>query len=331
MNYIELLNRFWGMNGDFSDREKLLYFYLLHRCNELGWPETFSLSNEEIVGALKCRPTIMKEARKALVSAGLIVFSAGNGRGNNSFFSIVAEKGRNGNPFMKKGSVSEPLYEEKKGRNGNPFISSNSSESSKKDFENNKKGSEWEPLYAQVQKEEKNEEKKSIPPAPPLKEKKKEKKKDVTHNLNDYATPTSKARVRTHENEDGQMEIVFKEVEPKPLKKKREPVEPVLPEDIQEVISFFEKYGQSLQDWRTEAEAFYYHYDSLGWMGTSNRKIQNWKSKARLWIADQTVKEKQKSVNNATTTINPTSSTRESRLAEAAELVDSLLREGGIG
>lgn len=101
MTYTELLDRFWGMNGDFSDREKILYFYLLHRCNELGWPDTFSLSNEEIVGALKCRPTIMKEARKALVSAGLIAYSAGDGRGNKSFFSIVAERGRNGNPFMK--------------------------------------------------------------------------------------------------------------------------------------------------------------------------------------------------------------------------------------
>ena len=318
------------MDREFTCIERLLYLYLLHRCNELDWPDTFSISSEEILQVLKCARNTMRSARITLVEAGLIQFKARFGRGECSFYSIVAEKTKKGQsetPFIEeKGSIGDP-FSEKKGQWETPFISTTIS----KPNEKTKKGQSETPFSSQVQKEEKNEEKKSIPPAPPLKEKKKEKKKDVTHNLNDYATPTSKARVRTHENEDGQIEIVFKEVEPKPLKKKREPVEPVLPEDIQEVISFFEKYGQSLQDWRTEAEAFYYHYDSLGWMGTSNRKIQNWKSKARLWIADQTVKEKQKSVNNATTTINPTSSTRESRLADAAELVDSLLREGGIG
>ena len=90
MRYTELLDRFWGMDREFSNYERVLYLYLLHRCNSLGWPDTFSISNEELVGILKCRPTIMKEARKALIDAGLITFDVGNGRGKSSFFSIVA-------------------------------------------------------------------------------------------------------------------------------------------------------------------------------------------------------------------------------------------------
>lgn len=112
MKYQELLERFWDMDKDFSSTETLLYLYLLHRCNSYGWPDTFSLSNEELIERLKCRPTNFRVARNALVDAGLIRYYVGNGRGGISSYSIegrsdVSKKGvPTGTPF-------EELKEEK--------------------------------------------------------------------------------------------------------------------------------------------------------------------------------------------------------------------------
>lgn len=138
------------------------------------------------------------------------------------------------------------------------------------------------------------------------------------------------ARTRTSEDENGQMKIEFKELKEKPLKKKREPVEPILPESIDEVISFFATKGRELQNWKAEAEAFFYHFDSVGWMGTSNRKIIDWKSRAHLWIADKTVKEKQQALKTNGTTTNQSGSTRESRLSDAVDLIGELLSQNEI-
>ena len=106
MKYQELLERFWDMDKDFSSTETLLYLYLLHRCNSYGWPDTFSLSNEELIERLKCRPTNFRVARNALVDAGLIRYYVGNGRGGISSYSIegrsdVSKKGvPTGTPFQ---------------------------------------------------------------------------------------------------------------------------------------------------------------------------------------------------------------------------------------
>lgn len=229
MKYQELLERFWNLNRDFSDKETILYFYLLHRCNSLGWPDTFSLSNDELIERLRCRPHTMMEARKALIDSGLITYQSGNGRRNNSFYSIVAEK-------SKKGAISDYLFEDLK---------------------------------------ETTKEKKTFPPAPPIKEKKEKKKTGLTQS-------------RTYVREDGQF-VLFKE--DVPIRKKRNPIEPNLPKDMDEVVRFFEKNAaDKLTDWKAEAELFFYHFDSLGWMGTSNRKIQDWESRAYLWISDKALK-----------------------------------------
>lgn len=230
MNYTELLDRFWDMDKDFSSTETLLYLYLLHRCNSYGWPDTFSLSNEELIERLKCRPTNFRVARNALVDAGLIRYYVGNGRGGISSYSI---EGRS--DVSKKGVPTGTPFEELK---------------------------------------EEKQEKKIFPPAPPIKEKK-EKKKSA-HTISAH-TPMCA---------NGQFTL-FSEEAP-PLKKKRNPVEPHLPKDIEEVVTFFEKYASDkLPEWKAEAELFFYHFDSLGWMGTSNRKIQDWESKANLWISDK--------------------------------------------
>ena len=331
MSYTELLDRFWAMEIELSDKEKLLYLYLLHRCNNLGWPDKFSLSNDEIVGKLRCRPTVMKEARKSLIDAGLITYDAGLGRGNSSFYSIVAEKGRNGNPFSTiKGSEREPFYEAEKGRNGNPFIEEDSSKSSVYENGAEIKGSEREPFY-EAEKEKQNKEEKNNPPAPPVK-KKKEKEKEITQSK--LCSTQDKRRVRTRVSDNGQEEIVFKDVEKEvkeKLNRKPEPPQPNLPGSLEEVIAFFEKNAaDKLPDWREEAEAFFYHYESYGWNGTSNRKILDWESKANLWICDKAIKHKQTKNNHATTTNNNTSNDRAASDREAQELVARLLRENRI-
>ena len=277
MRYTELLDRFWGMDRKFSEKETILYHYLLYRCNSLGWPDTFCLSNEELIGALRCRHTAMRDARNGLIEAGLISFQARFGRGENSVFSIIGadvKKVRNGNTFStKKGSEWEHLFDEEKVRNGNTFSNVSSLNSALEEKEENKKGSEWEHLFDE-NKEEKQE-KKNPPPAPPIKQKKEKKKKGLT-------------LPRTHVREDGQF-VLFKEDEP--IRKKRTPVEQNLPKDMDEVIRFFEKNAAGkLTDWKAEAELFFYHFDSLGWMGTSNRKIQDWESRANLWISDKALK-----------------------------------------
>ncbi len=265
MKYQELLERFWDMDRVFSDKEIILYFYLIHRCNNLGWPDMFSLSNDEIVERLKCRPNTMMEARKTLIDTGLISYQPGNGRSKSSFYSIVADK-------SKKGSISDYLSDKKGFNLGLPLSDATCSKSDEGDSDKSKKGSISDYLSDEL-KEEKQE-KKTFPPAPPIKEKK-EKKKSA-HTISAH-TPMCA---------NGQFTL-FSEEAP-PLKKKRNPVEPHLPKDIEEVVTFFEKYAaDKLPEWKAEAELFFYHFDSVGWMGTSNRKIQDWESRANLWISDK--------------------------------------------
>ena len=172
---------------------------------------------------------------------------------------------------------------------------------------------------AQSKKKQNNKEK--TPPAPPIKKEKN--KKETAHPLTTGA--------HTHTCENGQTEIVFNELKEKPLKKKRELVEPILPESMDEVVSFFEKKAASkLPKWKEEAEIFFYHFESIGWAGTYGRKIHDWKAKANLWICDRVLElQKQKSNQNGTT-INNTSNERAASDIEAAELVERLLRENEL-
>jgi hypothetical protein len=265
MKYQELLERFWDMDKDFSSTETLLYLYLLHRCNSYGWPDTFSLSNEELIERLKCRPTNFRVARNALVDAGLIRYYVGNGRGGISSYSI---EGRS--DVSKKGVPTGTPLEKKRGSHGNTFSNVTTLESVDVQSDVSKKGVPTGTPFEEL-KEEKQK-KKTFPPAPPIKEKKEKKKTGLTQS-------------RTHVREDGQF-VLFKE--DVPIRKKRNPIEPNLPKDIEEVVTFFEKYASDkLPEWKAEAELFFYHFDSVGWMGTSNRKIQDWESRANLWISDK--------------------------------------------
>ena len=277
MKYQELLERFWDMDKDFSSTETLLYLYLLHRCNSYGWPDTFSLSNEELIERLKCRPTNFRVARNALVDAGLIRYYVGNGRGGISSYSIegrsdVSKKGvPTGTPFEEKGLRLGTPLEIKRGSHGNTFSNVTTLESVDVQSDVSKKGVPTGTPFEKLK--EKKQEKKTFPPPPPIKEKK-EKKKSA-HTISAH----------THMREDGQY-LLFEEDEA--IKKKRNHVEQNLPDNKDEVIRFFEKNAaDKLSDWQAEAELFYYHFDSYGWMGTGNRKIQDWESRAYLWISDK--------------------------------------------
>ena len=320
MSYTELLERFWGSGRNISHYEVLLFHYLLYRCSSLGWPDTFSVSNEELMQTLKLRPTIMREARKGLVDAGLITFQSGTGRGCTSFFSFLPQKGvRLGTPFEQKGVRLGTPFEAKRGTNGNTFLENSDSKSNSNDLEATEKGVRLGTPFCDS-KEKQNKEEKNNPPTPPIKKKKINKKKTSLHN-----------RVCVHTCESGQEEIVFKDVEKEvneKLNRRPEPPKPKLPESLEEVLAFFEKNASDkIPDWREVAEAFYYHYESYGWNGTSNRKIVDWESKAKAWICDNAIKHKQTQTNHATTTINNTSNDRGASDRAAAELVSRLLRE----
>ncbi|MBR1464319.1 MAG: hypothetical protein IJ604_13225 [Prevotella sp.] len=291
MKYTELIKRFWDMDRNFSTKETYLYLYLLHCCYKRGWPDTFSLSNEELIQRLKCKPTKFRDARNVLVDSGLICYHIGNGRGGVSLYSIVSSD------FPKKGCQREHLLDKKgvpKGTplgekgvpKGTPFeekkydkvqnVTCTKSVEDNSDFP--KKGCQREHLLDENSDntKEKQEKKKTLPPAPPIKEKNKKKK------------PAHTLLACAHVRENGQL-VLFDEEEP--TKKKRTSVEQNLPNGMDEVINFFEKNASDkLPDWRAEAELFFYHFQSLGWMGTGNRKIQDWESKAYLWISDKAIK-----------------------------------------
>ncbi len=317
MSYTELLERFWGSGRNISHYEVILFHYLLYRCSSLGWPDTFSVSNEELMQTLKLRPTIMREARKGLVDAGLITFQSGTGRGCTSFFSFLPQKGvRLGTPF-----------EEKKGTNGNTFLEESSSKSSNNEKKDTEKGVRLGTPFCNS-KEKQNKKEKNNPPAPPIK-KKKEKEKEITQSK--LCSTQDKKRVRTRVSDNGQEEIVFKDVEKEvkeKLNRRPEPPKPNLPENLEEVITFFEKNAaDKIPDWKEVAEAFYYHYESYGWNGTSNRKIVDWESKANAWICDTVIKHKQTKNNYGTTPNYNTGNDKDASDREAAELVARLLQE----
>lgn len=264
MKYQELLERFWDMDKDFSCAEITLYLYLLHRCNSYGWPDTFSLSNEELIERLKCSRNTIRAARNTLVEAGLVCFHSDHGRGNASSYSIVTEATEKGQNV----TLLSEEEEQEKGQNM-PLLAEKGSKCAPFSVKSDRKRVNHRPFLAKSP--PLKEEKKTFPPAPPIKEKKKS-----AHTISAH-TPMCA---------NGQFTL-FSEEAP-PLKKKRNPVEPHLPKDIEEVVTFFEKYASDkLPEWKAEAELFFYHFDSVGWMGTSNRQIQDWESRANLWISDK--------------------------------------------
>lgn len=79
MNYIELINRFWGINREyrFNASETALYFHLLHVANSLRWKNPFREGNISITASIGLSESTIQRARIRLVEAKLIEYTSG--------------------------------------------------------------------------------------------------------------------------------------------------------------------------------------------------------------------------------------------------------------
>lgn len=95
MNYIELINWFWGLDEawQFSCCETRLYFYLLKTANRLGWENNWTRSDAKVSSDVGVSPNSMKTARNRLVQAGLIsTRQGGNGFRCKTRYQILIPK-----------------------------------------------------------------------------------------------------------------------------------------------------------------------------------------------------------------------------------------------
>lgn len=90
MNYITLLNRFWGKREELnlSSIEADLYLFLIHRCNKLRWENPFCLPTKDIQITLKLTRKTINSARKKLEDVGLIKFEQGSTKGKSAKYFI---------------------------------------------------------------------------------------------------------------------------------------------------------------------------------------------------------------------------------------------------
>jgi DNA-binding MarR family transcriptional regulator len=160
MKYIDLLNHFWTLNKEYSftPNEKAVYFALLYKWNDLHRKNPFNLSREELARDAGVSVSSVKRARVILEKANLLAYNPGDGRRNNTIYSlkygnkeVLSEplspnKGSHSEPLLSNKGVhkavhSEPLYNENSGKKGstvNHYISNDIEES----IVNVKKGEE---------------------------------------------------------------------------------------------------------------------------------------------------------------------------------------------
>ena len=114
MNYIELINNFWRLNKEhsFTPNEKAVYFALLNKSNELEWKNPFNQSSEYLAMDSGMSVSAMQKARNILKQLDLIDFKAGDGRRNNTFYTLKEPKKGNRKGDFKNnlsGTLSHPL------------------------------------------------------------------------------------------------------------------------------------------------------------------------------------------------------------------------------
>ncbi|WP_059072598.1 hypothetical protein [Solirubrum puertoriconensis] len=91
MSYIDLLNRFWQLDGErkFGASATRLYFFLVQECNRLRWTNPFVLSDKQLCLVLGMTLNTMKAARAELVERGVVAFQGGgNGRGDATVYAL---------------------------------------------------------------------------------------------------------------------------------------------------------------------------------------------------------------------------------------------------
>ncbi|MBD2753821.1 hypothetical protein [Spirosoma validum] len=95
LSYIELMNRFWKVDEEysFSGNDSRLYFYLLNVANRLGWPNEFDYADDKLKGNIGIKVNTLKPCRDRLVMAGLLDFELGGmGRGNRVRYQLRYQK-----------------------------------------------------------------------------------------------------------------------------------------------------------------------------------------------------------------------------------------------
>lgn len=82
MSYIDLVNRFWTIDSEFSfsHLEVHLYFKLLEINNRLGWKEKFSVSNGRLCALIGTTQKNLIKARQRLIDKEVIGYKKGTTR-----------------------------------------------------------------------------------------------------------------------------------------------------------------------------------------------------------------------------------------------------------
>lgn len=151
MNYINLLNRFWGKRREYrlTSIEADLYLFLAHRCNKLRWENPFCLPTKDIQEELGLPRQTINNARKRLENVGLITFQQGLTKGKSAKYSLC-DCVISDDTMLKECVTSDDTI------TSDCVISDDT-----------------------IQEKEKRKEKENIPPTPPIKEKENKKEKEL--------------------------------------------------------------------------------------------------------------------------------------------------------
>lgn len=89
-NYIVLINHTWQLieQGILDSGCAMLYLYLIHKSNSLGWKNPFNQSNRIIQALLNISEPTLISRRKILVDLGLIKFESGKAIRQNSIYYL---------------------------------------------------------------------------------------------------------------------------------------------------------------------------------------------------------------------------------------------------
>ena len=87
MNYIMQINTFYRIlpNNSLSSNAQCLYWYLLHKNNELGWIKEFSVANSIVSGYTELDISTLQRARNELIQKKYIKYKKGKGNKAGSY------------------------------------------------------------------------------------------------------------------------------------------------------------------------------------------------------------------------------------------------------
>jgi hypothetical protein len=115
MTYIDLINRFWkiDLNYSFSHPEVHLYFKLLEIANRSGWRNKLSVPNSRLCGMVGLTQASLIKARQRLIDTDVIVYEKGTTRKagkyiiNPDYFNNYSNNDSNKTDCFNKNSNSD--------------------------------------------------------------------------------------------------------------------------------------------------------------------------------------------------------------------------------